>query len=85
MQSQLSKPNFNLKKTKLYFRLIFISPFMILHNNCPLSLMDWKIIMFDHEGVKTMKVIWSLSIFFSRVKSKIKVIQNKYEVEGHNM
>jgi len=31
--------------------------------NTTISLMDWKIIMFDHEGVKTMKwVIWSLSI-----------------------
>jgi len=34
------------------------------------SLMDWKIIMFDHERVKTLKVILSLSILFSYVKSK---------------
>jgi len=26
--------------------------------------------MFDHDGVKIAKVIWSLSILFSHVKSK---------------
>jgi len=52
--------------------------------NSIVSLMDWKIIMFDEEGVKIVKVIWSLSIFFLRVKSKLKSWK-KYEVEGHNM
>jgi len=32
--------------------------------NIAISLMDWKIIVFDHKGVKIVKVIWSLSILF---------------------
>jgi len=28
------------------------------------SVIDWNIIMYYHEGVKIVKVIWSLSIFF---------------------
>jgi len=40
--------------------------------NTIISLMGWKIIMFDYEGVKTMKANWSLSILSSYVKSKIK-------------
>ena len=35
-----------------------------------LSFTDWKLIMFDHEGIKIAKVTWSLSIQFSKVKSK---------------
>jgi len=38
--------------------------------NTTISLMEWKITMFDHEGVKTTIVMWSLSIHFSQVKSK---------------
>jgi len=41
--------------------------------------------MFDREGVKIMKAIQSLSILFSRVKSKIEVTQKTYEVKGCNM
>jgi len=37
--------------------------------------------MFDHEGVKTVKVIWSL---FLHVKPK-KIGPPKYEIKGHNM
>jgi len=43
----------------------------ISKENTRISLMDWKIIMFDQEGVKIVKVIWSFSIFFLQVKSKI--------------
>jgi len=50
--------------------------------NTTVSLMDWKIIMFDHEGVKIAKVIWSLSILFSHVKSK-NWSPKKYEVKVH--
>jgi len=32
--------------------------------------MKWKIIVFNHEGVKIAKLSWSLSILFSHVKSK---------------
>jgi len=52
--------------------------------NTTISLVDGKIIMFDHESVKTMEVIWSLSIYFSGVKSK-KVVTQKYEDKGLNM
>jgi len=38
--------------------------------NTTISLIDWKIMMFNHEGVKITKVIWSLSILFSHVKTK---------------
>jgi len=31
--------------------------------NTTILLMDWKIIMFDYEGVKTMKVIWRCQIW----------------------
>jgi len=51
--------------------------------NTIISLMDWKIIMFDHEDIKTVKVIWSLSIFFPHVKSK-KWSPKKYELKGYN-
>jgi len=40
--------------------------------------------MFDHEGVKTAKVTWSLSILFSHVKSKSWSLE-KYEDKGPNM
>jgi len=40
--------------------------------------------MFDHEGVKTTKVMRSLSILFSQVKSK-NLVTKKYEVKGPNM
>jgi len=33
--------------------------------------------MFDQEGVKTTKVVWSLSIYFSHVKSKIDIMRKK--------
>jgi len=46
--------------------------------------MDWKIVMFDHKGVKIAKVIWSLLILFLHVKSK-KLVTKKYEVKGSNM
>jgi len=52
--------------------------------NTTISLIDWKIIMFDHEGVKTTKVIWSLSILFLHVKPKIDITK-KNEVKAHNM
>jgi len=45
--------------------------------------MEWKIIMYDHEGVKIVKVMWSLSIFFLQVKSKKLVIKN-YDGKGPN-
>jgi len=44
--------------------------------------MDWKIIMFDQEDVKIVKVIGSLLTIFLHVKSKIKIMK-KIEVEGH--
>ncbi len=43
--------------------------------NTTISLMGWKIIIFDHEGVKTLNVIWSLSILLSHVNSKIGVMK----------
>jgi len=38
--------------------------------NTTISLVDWKLIMFEHKGVKIVKVICCLSILFSHVKSK---------------
>jgi len=40
--------------------------------------------MFDHEGVKIAKVMWSLSICFSQVKSK-KLVTKKYKIKGPKM
>jgi len=40
--------------------------------------------MFDHKGVQIAKVILSLSIFFSHIKSK-KLVTKKYEDKGTNM
>jgi len=48
------------------------------------QVMDWNFIMFDHKGVKIVKVIWSLSFFFLHVKLK-KPITKKYDVQGHNI
>jgi len=46
-----------------------------------ISLMEWKLIMFDHECVKTAKVMWSLSTSFR--KSNLKSWwPKKYEVKG---
>jgi len=48
-----------------------------MKKNMIVSLMNWKIIMFDQEGAKIAKVgVWSLSIYFSHVKSKIEVMKN---------
>jgi len=47
-------------------------------------LMDWKVIIFDHEGFKTMKVIWSLSIHFLHDKCKI-ILMEINEVKGDNL
>ncbi len=47
--------------------------------------MDWKIIMFDREVVKTMNVIWSLSILFSPTSNLKNWSPKKYKVKGHNM
>jgi len=44
-----------------------------------ISLMDWKIIMFDYEGDKTTKMMSSLSIFFSQVKSKKLVTKKPWD------
>ena len=43
--------------------------------NTIVSLVDWKIIKFDQEGVETMKVMKSLSILFSHLKFKIEDIK----------
>jgi len=45
--------------------------------NTTISFMDWKVIMFDHEDVKIVKVIWTISVFFSHVKTK-KLVTKKY-------
>jgi len=44
--------------------------------NTTISLMNWKIIMFDHEGAETAKVISSLSILFLHVKFENMVTKN---------
>jgi len=46
---------------------------IIWKKNTTILLLDWKITIFDHEGVKTVKVIWNLSIIFSHVKFEIEV------------
>jgi len=40
----------------------------------------WKIIMFDQEGVKSMKVIWSLLILFLHLNIKLRSLR-KHEVK----
>jgi len=44
--------------------------------------------MFDYKKVTNLKAIWSLSIFFLHVKSKITVIEKlkvkEYDVYNHN-
>jgi len=52
--------------------------------NTSTLLMDWKIIMFNHEGVQIAKVMWSLWILFSQVKSK-KLVTKKYKIKEPNM
>jgi len=45
--------------------------------NTTFSLVDWKILIFNQEGVKIIKVtVWSLSIQFWHLESKIGVIKN---------
>jgi len=44
-----------------------------------ISLMDWNIIIFDQEYIQTMKVIGGLSNHFLHVKSKIKVVNRKWD------
>jgi len=51
------------------------------------SLIDWKITLanwLDKEGVKTMKVTWSLLIFFLLVNLKLRSWK-KNEVKEHNI
>jgi len=50
--------------------------------NSTISLIGWKIIMLDHEGVKIVKVIWSLSICFSQGKSKKLVTKKNMRLKG---
>jgi len=57
--------------------------------NTTISLMDWKIIMFNHEGVKTMKArVWKwFEVFQSSIHmSNLKCwLPKKYEGKGPNM
>ena len=50
-------------------------------DNTTISFKDWKIIMFDHEGVKITKAIWRLFILFPHLKFK-DLITQKYKVKG---
>jgi len=50
--------------------------------NITISLIEWKIIMFDHEGIKTTKVMWSLSLLFLQVKSKKLVTKKIMRLKG---
>jgi len=50
--------------------------------NTTMSLMDWKIIMFDHKGVKITKVIWSLSILLLNDKTKKLVTKKNMKLKG---
>jgi len=53
--------------------------------NITMSPTDWKIIMFDHKGVKTMNVIWILSIFFIHIKSENCGHEKNMKCKGYNM
>jgi len=44
--------------------------------------MDWKIKMFDHKGVKFVKVVWNFQWLFYMIFYWSSI---KYEVKRHNM
>jgi len=53
--------------------------------NTSISLMDWKIVMFDHEGVIIVKKSWSLSILFLHDVKSRKLVSKIFDVKGPNM
>jgi len=52
--------------------------------NTTISLVDWKLIMFDHEGVKTAKWFEVFQFFFHMSNLK-RLSPKKNKVKGHNV